>query len=81
MFFLKLNLSLIPNNPTCVAESLVWNTLSPSRSKLPDDIDDSDDNENEEQDDDDDDDEDGNDDDDLSLVLVESEEVDYVCWF
>jgi hypothetical protein len=46
--FLKLNMSLIPNNPTDGAESLIWNTLIPSRPELPDDIDDSNDNENEE---------------------------------
>ena len=31
MMFLKLNISLIPNNPTEFAESLIWNTLIPSR--------------------------------------------------
>ena len=44
----------------------VWNTLIPSRPKLPDDIDNSDDNENEK-------------DDDLSPMLVESEKLDYTC--
>ena len=68
-------MSLILNNPTYVAEFLIWNTLIPSRPKLPYDIDDYDDNENEENDDDDDD----NEDDDLSLVLVKSEETDYTC--
>ena len=71
--FLKLNMSLILNNPTNVVESLIWSTLIPSCLDLPDDIDDSDDNENEEDDDD--------NDDDLSLVPVESEEADYMCWF
>ena len=55
--FLKLSISLIPNNPTHVEESLIWNTLIPSRHELLDDIDDD------------------NDDDDLSLVPVESQEV------
>ena len=67
--FLKLNTSLIPNNPVDVMEYLIWNTLISSQPKLPNDIDDFDDNENEE------------DDDDLSPVLVESEEADYTCWF
>ena len=71
--FLKLNTSLIPNNLADVAESPVWNTLIPSRLELPEYIDDPRDNENEEDDDNDDDDED----DDLSLVPIESDEVDY----
>ena len=50
--FLKVNISLIPNNPTNVVESSIRNTLIPSRLELPDDIDNSDDNENEEDDDD-----------------------------
>ena len=70
--FLKLNMSLILNNPTNVPESLIWNTLIPSCPKFPNDIDDSDDNQNEEDDDD-------NDDDDLSPVPVESEEANYTC--
>jgi hypothetical protein len=65
--FLKLNVSLITNNPTCVVKSPIWNTLIPSL-ELPDDIDDSDDNQNEEEEDD-----------DLSPMLVKSEEVDYTC--
>ena len=76
--FLKLNMSLIPNNLAEVAKSLIWSTLIPSRPKLPDDIDDYGDNENEE-DDNDDDNEDGDEDDDLSPVLVESEEAYYTC--
>ena len=40
MMFLKLNMSIIPNNLADVAESLIWNTLIPSRLALPDDIDD-----------------------------------------
>ena len=71
--FLKLNMSLILNNPTNVTESPIWNTLIPYCLELPDDIDDSDDNENEEDDDD--------NDDDLSPVPVESEEASYMCWF
>ena len=59
-------MSLTLNNPTDVLESPVWNTLIPSRPKLPDDIDNSDDNENEK-------------DDDLSPMLVESEKLDYTC--
>ena len=69
--FMKLNMSFIPNNPTNVAESPIWNTLIPSRPELPIDIDDSNDNENEEDDD--------NDNNELSLVPVESEEADYTC--
>ena len=72
--FLKLNMSLIPNNPADVAESPIWNTLIPSRPELQDDIDNSDDSENDKGDDDDDDEED----DDLSPVPVKSEEVDYM---
>ena len=68
--FLKLNMSLIPNNPADFAESLIWNTLIPFCPKLLDDIDDSDDNEHEEDNDDD-------DDDDLSPMPIESEEADY----
>ena len=64
--FLKLNMSIIFNNPTNVAKSPIWNTLIPSHPKLPDDIDDSDANENEE-------------DDDLSPMLIESEETNYTC--
>jgi hypothetical protein len=33
-------MSLIPNNPTYVAKSLIWNTLSPSHHELPHHIDD-----------------------------------------
>jgi hypothetical protein len=35
--FLKLNMSLVPNNP--VVESSIWNTLIPPHPELPDDID------------------------------------------
>ena len=77
--FLKLNMSLILDNPADVAESPIWNTLIPSHLELPDDIDDSNDNENEEDDDDNNDNDDK--DDDLSLVLVESEEANYTFWF
>ena len=49
--FLKLNMSLISNNTANVAETLIWNTLIPSRPELPNNIVDSDDNENEEDDD------------------------------
>ena len=70
MFF-KLNISLIPNNPTNVAESPIWNTLIPSHHELLDDINDSNDNKNEEDDDD--------EDDDLPPVPVESEETYYMC--
>ena len=64
--FLKLNMSLIPNNPTYVAEALIWNTLIPAHPKLLDDIDDYDDNEKEEEE---------------SPLPVESEEANYTCWF
>ena len=70
--FLKLNMSQIPNNLVDVVESPVWNTLIPSRPELPDDIDDSNDNENEEEGDE-------IDDDDLSLVPIQSEQIDYTC--
>ena len=50
MIFLKLNMSLIPNNPIEFAESPIWNTLIPSRPKLPNDIDDFEENENEDHD-------------------------------
>jgi hypothetical protein len=69
---LKLNMSLILNNPADVAESPIRNTLIPSRPELPDDIDDSNDNENEEEGDE-------IDDDDLSLVPIQSEQTDYTC--
>jgi hypothetical protein len=72
--FLKVNMSLIPNNPTYVTKSSIWNTLIPCRLELLDDIGDSNDNEIEEDDDDDD-----NDDDDLSLVPIKSEETNYTC--
>ena len=78
MMFLKLYMSLIPNNLIDFAKSLIWNTLIPSPLELPDDIDNLDDNENEEEGDDDDNDDD-DDDDDLSLVQVESEGADYMC--
>ena len=71
--FLKVNMSLIPNNPTYVTKSSIWNTLIPSHLELLDDIGNSNDNKNEEDDDDD------NDDDDLSLVPIESEEISYTC--
>ena len=78
--FLKLSMSLIPNNPTYVVESSIWNALIPSCLELPDDIDEFDDNENQEDDDDDDNDND-DEDDDLSPMLVENEEADYTCYF
>ena len=65
--FLKLNMSLIPNNPIDFTESPTWNTLIPSRHELPNDIDDFDDEEEEEEDDD------------LSPMSIESEEADYTC--
>ena len=74
--FLKLNMSLIPSNPTDVAESPIWNTLIPSRPELLDDIDDSDDNENDE-----DNEEEEEEDDDQSPVPVETKESDYTSWF
>ena len=74
--FWNLNRSLIPNNTTVVAESLIWNILIPSHPELQDDIDDSDHNENEEDNIDDDND---IEDDVLSLVPVVSEEADYTC--
>jgi hypothetical protein len=40
MMFSKLNMSLIPRNPVDVTESLIWNTLIPSRLELPNDIND-----------------------------------------
>ena len=70
MMFLKLNMSLLPNNLANVAVSPIWNTLSPSCLELPDDIDDFDDNGNEE---------DVDEDDDLSPMPFESEEADYMC--
>ena len=75
MMFLKLNMSLIPNNLADVTESLIWNILIPSHVELPDNMDNPDENENEKDDDDDDDEED-----DLSPMPVESEETDYTCW-
>jgi hypothetical protein len=66
--FLKLNISLNPNNSANVARSPILNTLIPSRPELLDDIDDFDDNENEEEEDD-----------ELSPMSVESEETDYTC--
>ena len=68
---------MILNFTIDVADSSIWNTLIPSRLELPNDIDDSDDKENEEDNkiDNDNDDED----DDLSLVLVKSEEANYMC--
>ena len=60
--FLKLNMSLTPNNLVDVTISLIWNTLTPSHLKSPNDIDNSNDNENEENDD-------------LSSKPVESEEI------
>jgi hypothetical protein len=62
--FLKLNKSLIPNNPKDVTKSPIWNTLISPCYELLDDIDDAEDNEDEE-------------DDDSSSLLVESEEVHY----
>ena len=75
--FLKLNMSLIPNNPTDVAESMISNTWIPFCLELPYDIDNSNDNENEKDKDD----EDNDDGDDLSPMPVESEEADYTCSF
>ena len=69
-------MSLIPNNTTIVAESLIWNTLISSHLELPDDTDNFDNNENEEDDIDDDND---NDDDVLTLVSIVSEDADYTC--
>jgi hypothetical protein len=78
---LKTKHSLIPNTPADVAESLIWNTLIPSRPELPYDIDDSNDNENEEEEEEEEEEDIDNDDEDvdLSLVLVEGEETDYTC--
>ena len=42
--FLKLNMSMIPNNTTDVTDSSIWNALIPSHPDLLDDIDDSNDN-------------------------------------
>ena len=70
MIFLKANRSMNPNNTSNVAESLIWNTLIPSRLELPNAIDNSDDNENEKDDDE---------DDDLSPMPIKSEEVGYTC--
>ena len=69
VMLLKLNMSLIPNNPADIVESPFWNTLIPSRLELPNDMDDSDDNENEEDDANDNDDDD--EDDDVSPMPVE----------
>ena len=66
---------MISNNTRDVAESLIWNTLIPSRSELPGDMNDVDDNGNEDGDDNDDDD----DDDDLLPMPLESEEANYTC--
>ena len=60
---------LILNNPADVAESSIWNALTPSCPELPNDIDDFDDNEEDDDDDD----------DDLSPVPVKSEETYYTC--
>ena len=72
--FLKLNMSLIPNNLVDVAEFPILNTLIPSPLELPHGIDDYDDNENEEDDDE-------EEKDVTSLVPVESEEANHTCWF
>jgi hypothetical protein len=77
MMFLKLNMSLIPNNPTNVTAPPIWNTLIPSRPELPNDIDNYDDNENEEDDEGEEDNNDDDKDDDLSPLLVKSEEANY----
>ena len=66
--FLKVNMSLMPNNPTYVTIFPIWNTLSASHPKLSYDIDNSNDNAKWE-------------DDDLSPVLVEGEKKDYMWWF
>jgi hypothetical protein len=50
--FLKLNMRHILNNPTGVAESLIWNTLIPPCHELLDDFDNPDKNENGEDDND-----------------------------
>jgi hypothetical protein len=60
-------MSLILNNLANVVESLIQNTLTPSRHELAYDIDDSNDNQNKE------------DDDNLSPGLVESKETNYAC--
>ena len=49
--FLKLSMSLIPNNLADVVESPIWNTLISFSLELLDDIDDSNDNETEQDDD------------------------------
>ena len=77
MMFLKLNMSIIPNNLADVVESLIWNTLIPSCLALPDDIDDL--IKMKEDDDVDDDNDDDDEDDDQLPVPVESEEADYTC--
>ena len=76
MMFLKLNMSLIPNNPTNFTASLIWNTLIPSRPELPNDIqfDNSHDNENEEDDEGEEDNDDDDKGDDLSPMPDKSEE-------
>ena len=58
---------MISNNTRDVAESLIWNTLIPSRSELPGDMNDVDDND------------DDDDDDDLLPMPLESEEANYTC--
>ena len=72
--FLKLNVSLIPNN----LAYYIWNTLIPSLELL-DDIDDFDDNEKEDEEEEDNDDDDDDKDDDRSPMPVKSEEADYTC--
>ena len=72
--YLELNMSLIPHNLACVVESPIWNTLIPSRLKLPNDMDNSDDDENEDDANDNDDDDE---DDDQSPMPIESEEADH----
>jgi hypothetical protein len=75
MTFLKINMSLIPNDQADVPKTLIWNTLIPSCPELSDDIGGSDDNENEKDDDDDDDDEEEEEEEEPILV----EEANYTC--
>jgi len=77
--FLKLNMSLIPNNLVDVTESPIWNTLITSHLELPNDIDDFDDNEEDDDDEEQEDNDDDDKDDDLSPMPVESDKTDYTC--
>ena len=78
--FLKLKSSSIIDNTSAITKSSIWNTLIPSHPELPYDIDNFDDSENTEEDDDDNEDDDDDKDDELSLVPVESEEANHMCW-